>query len=204
MSDVVVRPPAHGDFRPARDALVEALADDPAWTLALPDAGHRHTALHALLGFALADAGRHARVAVAGSDVLGAAVWQPPGRYPVSVLRRLRGLPHMVPMVIGLGRRTRDIQQLGSALDAAFPARPVRYLQALGVAPSAQGRGIGSRLLAEQLTRSDAAGECVYLETGKEANAAWYESRGFVLVAPGGPLYRGGPPMWRMLREPVG
>jgi ribosomal protein S18 acetylase RimI-like enzyme len=73
----------------------------------------------------------------------------------------------------------------------------------LGVAPAAQGRGIGSRLLDEQLSRSDAAGESVYLETGKEANVEWYRARGFEPVAPGGPLYPGGPPMWRMLREPA-
>ncbi|WP_369134839.1 GNAT family N-acetyltransferase [Modestobacter sp. I12A-02662] len=204
MSDLVVRPAVRGDLRPARDAAVAALRDDPAWTHVLPDAGERRTALRALVGFSLADAGCSARVAVAGTVVLGAAVWQPPGRYPVSTVRRLRGLPHLLPMTVGLGRRTRDVQRLGSAIDAAFPSRPVRYLQVLGVAPAAQGRGIGSLLLDEQLSRSDAAGEPVYLETGKPTNVGWYAARGFEPVAPGGALHPGGPPMWRMLREPAG
>jgi ribosomal protein S18 acetylase RimI-like enzyme len=204
MSDVVVRPPVRGDLRAARDAVVAALGDDPAWSLVLPDARARRTALRALVGFALADARGAARVAVDGAGVLGAAVWQPPGGYPAGALRQLRGLPHMLPMVVGLGRGAGRIRRLGSALDDAFPARPVRYLQVLGVGPAAQGRGIGSRLLADQLARSDAAGEAVYLETGKEANVAWYAARGFALVAPGGPLYPGGPPMWRMLREAAG
>jgi GNAT superfamily N-acetyltransferase len=204
MRDVVVRAPVPDDLRPARDAVAEALGDDPAWTHVLPDAVERRTALRALVGFSLADARCSARVAVAGTVVLGAAVWQPPGRYPVSTVRRLRGWPHLLPMMAGLGRRARGVQRLGSAVDAAFPSRPVRYLQVLGVAPAAQGRGIGSRLLDEQLSRADAAGEPVYLETGKQANVEWYAARGFEPVAPGGPLHPGGPPMWRMLREPAG
>jgi ribosomal protein S18 acetylase RimI-like enzyme len=199
--DVVVRPPRQDEFRTIRAVLVDALADDPSWAAVLPDGGERRTALRALVGFALADAAEATRVAVSDGAVVGAAVWQPPGRYPPGRGRRLRGLPRLLPMA-ALGRRARDIQRLGTAIDAVFPATPVRYLQALGVAPAAQGQGIGSRLLTDQLTRSDAAAETVYLETGKPGNVAWYEARGFALVAPGGPLYPDGPPMWRMHRTP--
>jgi ribosomal protein S18 acetylase RimI-like enzyme len=203
VTDVVVRPPRQDEFRAARAVLVDALADDPSWAAVLPDEPQRRTALRALVGFALADAGQATRVAVSDGRVVGVAVWQPPGRYPPGRARRLRGVPRLLPMAT-LGRRGRDIQRLGSAIDAVFPATPVRYLQVLGVAPAAQGQGAGSRLLTDQLSRSDAAGETVYLETGKPANVAWYETRGFALVAPGGPLYPGGPPMWRMRRLPTG
>jgi ribosomal protein S18 acetylase RimI-like enzyme len=203
VTDVVVRPPRRDEFRAARGVLVDALADDPAWAAVLPDESPRRTALRALVGFALADAAGAARVASSDGRVVGVAVWQPPGRYPPGRRRRLRGLPRLLPMA-ALGRRALDIQRLGTAIDAVFPATPVRYLQALGVAPETQGRGVGSRLLAEQLTRSDVAAEAVYLETGKPANVAWYEAQGFSLVAPGGPLYPDGPPMWRMCRPPRG
>jgi ribosomal protein S18 acetylase RimI-like enzyme len=201
VTELVVRPPRRDDVRAARGVLVDALADDPAWTAALPDARKRRAALRALVGFALADAGGAARVAVSDGRVVGAAVWQAPGRYPPGRGRQLRGLPHLLPMA-ALGRAARDIQRLGAAIDAVFPAEPVRYLQALGVAPAAQGQGVGARLVSDQLARSDAAGETAYLETGKPANVAWYEAHGFELVAPGGPLYPGGPPMFRMQRPP--
>jgi len=117
--------------------------------------------------------------------------------------RQARAVGRIVPMTARLGRRAaQDIRQLGEALDAAFPSEPVRYLQILGVAPTAQGRGIGTRLLGSGLDAADAERVDIYLETGKSANVAYYRSHGFALVAPGGPLYPGGPPMWRMRRPP--
>ncbi len=204
MAVVVVRPPAGGDLRATLDVLVDALADDPGWAAVLPDARHRRTALRCVVAVALADSGRHVRAAFLDGRVVGAAVWQPPGRYPMSGWRQVRAVPRMLPLV-RLGRRARDVQQFGAAIDAAFPSMPVRYLQALGVAPDAQGRGVGSRLLADGLAEADMAVESVYLETGKADNVAYYERYGFALTPPpGGPLYDGGPPMWLMTRPASG
>jgi ribosomal protein S18 acetylase RimI-like enzyme len=200
VAEPLVRPLLPGELRAARAVLVDALADDPAWSQVLPDGGARRRALRSLLGVALADSGPHARVAVAGGRVVGAAVWQPPGRYPMTGVRQARALPHMLPMLVAAPRPARRIRRLGEALDAVFPREPVRYLQVLGVAPDAQGRGVGSRLLREGLQAATAAGEDVYLETGKEANVAYYERHGFRLLAPGGPAYDGGPTMWRLCR----
>jgi GNAT superfamily N-acetyltransferase len=202
--DITIRPLARGEFRPARDVLADALADDPSWIHVLPRGGPRRVALRSLVGVALADSGRHARVAVADGRVLGAAVWQPPGRYPMDGWRRARAVPRMMPMLVATGRGSRDIRRLGDAIDAVFPSTPVRYLQVLGVAPAAQGHGVGARLLADGLAAADAADEVTYLETGKPENVDWYRARGFELLAPGGPLYDRGPSMWRMRREPGG
>jgi GNAT superfamily N-acetyltransferase len=201
--DVVVRPPARGERGRAAGVLVDALAGDPSWSHVLPDPEDRRAALRILVAVALADAGRHARVAVSGARILGAAVWQPPGRYPMSPWRQVRAVPRMLPLLAARPGPARDIKRLGDALDAVFPTGPVRYLQILGVAPSAQGQGVGSRLLREGLRGADAARHDVYLETGKEANVAFYTRSGFALVAPGGPLYAGGPAMWRMRRPPA-
>ncbi len=202
MAEPLVRPLLRGELRAATVVLVDALADDPAWTQVLPDRSTRRRALRSLLAVALADAGPHARVAVAGERVLGAAVWQPPGRYPMTGARQARAVPRMLPMLLTAPRPARRIRRLGEALDAVFPREPVRYLQVLGVAPDAQGRGVGARLLREGLGTADAAGEVVYLETGKEPNVAYYQRHGFRLVGPGGPAYPDGPTMWR-LRRPV-
>lgn len=203
MVDVVVRPVGRGERSSARDVLVDALDQDPGWTHVLPRAQDRRAALRSLVAIALADSGRHARVAVVAGRVVGAAVWQPPGRYPMSGWRQARTVPRMLPMVARLGRRTADVQRFGAALDAAFPATPVRYLQILGVSPQAQGRGVGSRLVAAGLDAADAAADEVYLETGKPANIAYYERHGFALTAAMAPLYPGGPAMARM-RRPAG
>jgi ribosomal protein S18 acetylase RimI-like enzyme len=186
------------DRRAATAVLVEALRDDPGWVHIVPEPGQRRRALRALVDVAVADAGVHARVAVQDGEVVGAAVWQPPGRYPMSTWRQLRSLPRMLPLA-RLGARARAVQRFGGALDGLFPAHPVRYLQILGVAPAAQGRGAGSRLMAEGCATADRAGEAIYLETGKPANVAYYEARGFTVLADG-PVFPGGPPMWRMER----
>ena len=198
--DVEVRPLRRGEPREAADVLVDALADDSSWALVVPDAPRRRAALRGLVGVALADAGPHARVAVRAGEVVGAAVWQPPGRYPMSPWRQVRAMPRVLAMAPFLRGRVRDLQRFGAAVDALFPADPVRYLQVLGVAPAAQGLGVGTALLREGLQRADAGGEDVYLETGKPANVAYYARHGFAPVAPGAPVADGGPVMWRMRR----
>jgi ribosomal protein S18 acetylase RimI-like enzyme len=204
MAEPLVRMPVRGEVRDAADVLVDALADDPAWSHVLPDPATRRRALGSLVAVALADAGGHARVAVEGRRVVGAAVWQPPGRYPMTPARQARALPRMARFLATTPRAARRIRRLGDALDAVFPSEPVRYLQILGVAPDAQGRGVGSALLRRGLEAADVGGEVVYLETGKEANVGLYQRHGFVLVAPGAPVYDGGPVMWRMRRAPDG
>jgi hypothetical protein len=124
----LVRPLERGELRAAIGVLVDALADDPAWTHVLPERARRTRALRCLVGVALADSGRHARVAVEDGIVLGAAVWQPPGGYPMTGVRQARALPRMVPLLATAPRSARRIRRLGDALDAVFPADPVRYL----------------------------------------------------------------------------
>jgi GNAT superfamily N-acetyltransferase len=179
--------------------LADALLDDPAWVHVVPDARQRRTALTALTGVAVRSAGEQVRVASSTDEgLLGVAVWQAPGRYPLGRGRALRTAAPAVPAMLRLGRRARDLQRLGAGLDAWFPDEPVRYLQALGVAPGAQGRGVGRRLVEDGLDVARTRHEPVYLETGKAENVGWYQDLGFTLLDPGRPVYPGGPVMWRM------
>lgn len=199
-----LRPLARADRRAALDVLVDALADGPDWMALLPDGEERRAALRSLLGIVLADVGQRATVADVDGRVIGVAAWQPPGRYPMTWWRQLRAAPRLLPVIARLRSRFREVQRLGEAVDAAFPRDRVQYLQVLGVAPAAQRRGVGSALLADGLAAADAAGADTYLETGSEANVAYYEAHGFELIAPGGPLHEGGPTMWRMRRPARG
>jgi ribosomal protein S18 acetylase RimI-like enzyme len=57
------------------------------------------------------------------------------------------------------------------------------YLSIVGVAPSAQGRGVGGRLIRATLTEADQVGAPSFLETFSHRNVKLYERLGFSVVA---------------------
>jgi GNAT superfamily N-acetyltransferase len=82
-------------------------------------------------------------------------------------------------------------------LGAHVPAEPCWFLDAVAVAPAAQGRGLGRRLVMHGLERARADGCPAFLETANPRNVPFYESLGFQIVgeqlAPDG-----GPMIWFM------
>lgn len=60
-------------------------------------------------------------------------------------------------------------------IKANYPTQDFTYLWFIGVRPSEQGKGTGSKLLTEILASS----QSVYLETSTLANLPWYEKFGF-------------------------
>ncbi|MGF1662431.1 MAG: GNAT family N-acetyltransferase [Kineosporiaceae bacterium] len=199
---VDVRPARRDDRRHAVRILAGALHADPGWVHVATDPVRRAHVLNAVLTAAVADAGPHADVAERGGRLAGVAVWQPPGRWPMSAARRLRVLPHVLPL-LRLGPAGREARRLGDAVDAAFPPEPVAYLQVLGVDPAVQRTGVGRALLAEGLRRADRDRFAAYLETSSATNVAYYRASGFAVLGEPGPLIPGGPVMWRMRREPA-
>jgi ribosomal protein S18 acetylase RimI-like enzyme len=89
-----------------------------------------------------------------------------------------------------------------SNAEAHFPSEPVWYLQALGIAPEAQGQGIGSKLIQPMLDLTDARQETCYLETGTDRNVRFYERFGFEVREAGVQLAPHGPTHWTMIRRP--
>jgi ribosomal protein S18 acetylase RimI-like enzyme len=131
----------------------------------------------------------------------GAAVWIPSeksGAQPL--LRELRALP-MLLNATGLARFSR-LTLLRDAMDRHHPTdRPHDYLWFLGVHPSAQGAGVGSRLLKARTERLDRIGRAAWLETATPRNVPLYQRFGFRTLAeyrpsPDGPL------IWGMWRDP--
>lgn len=202
--DVRVAPLARAQGRRAARVLAQALLDDPGWQHVVPRAPARRRALTTLTGIAVRDALVAGRplAALAGDRLVGVAVWMPPGSYPPPRARRLRAVPALTALALRLPLRIGPLARLGAGVDAAFPAEPVWYLQALGVHPSAQGRGVGRRLLEPVLEQAGRDGVACYLETGKPANVAYYERLGFAALGPAQPLNDGGPAMTRMRRLP--
>ena len=99
--------------------------------------------------------------------------------------------------------RFRVFAQLGTNAGRFHPTYPHWNLETLGIRREAQGRGIGSRLIAPGLARADHSGLPCYLTTAKHANVGFYERFGFIVVNDALPLVPGGPTHWGMRRPPA-
>jgi ribosomal protein S18 acetylase RimI-like enzyme len=88
---------------------------------------------------------------------------------------------------------------LGEDLAKHHPRAPHAHLVFLGVAGSAQGRGVGSAILKHTLAPLDADGVTAFLETTTERNVALYERHGFATT---GELNLPGAHIWAMTRAP--
>jgi ribosomal protein S18 acetylase RimI-like enzyme len=180
-------------------ALASAFQDDPVIAWIFPDERRRRRVLPAFMEFRLRElAFPHDEVWMT-VDGAAAAVWlPPPGRWQLSRPQRLRLLP---PLVRFLGLRTASILGGLDRMEEGHPSDPSHwYLFILGTEQAAQGRGLGSALLAQVLTRIDADGMPVYLESSNERNIALYGRHGFEMT--GEVAIPGGPRIWPMWREP--
>ena len=184
-------------------ALARAFVADPAFTSLWPDPARRARALERLMAVAVAHAHRtgHVDALVVDGAVAGAAAWVPPGRYPLGTREQLRAVPRMLGVAAAAPRAFPRLGRFGANIDAAFPPDRPWYLAVVGVAPEAQGRGLGTRLLRPGLDRCDAAGGDCYLETDTAAAARLYTRLGFATLESGAQLLPGGPTHWRMRRS---
>jgi ribosomal protein S18 acetylase RimI-like enzyme len=143
----------------------------------------------------------HATESHAGGAV---SVWSPPGR-PISMVGMIRSGILRVPFGVGFGPFVLFVGANGimERIHKQHVPEPHWYLLVVGVDPELQGRGVGSALIREGLSRADAAACPCYLETSDERNVAFYERYGFRVLAKAS-LGTGGPPGWGMRREPAG
>jgi ribosomal protein S18 acetylase RimI-like enzyme len=180
-------------------ALASAFQDDPVMAWVFPDQHRRRRILPAFMEFRLR------RLAFPQDEVwmtaggAAAAVWlPPPGRWQLSRPQRLRLLPALVRF---LGLRTASVLAGLERMEARHPHDPPHwYLFILGTEPAAQGRGLGSALLAQVLAGVDADGMPAYLESSSERNLALYGRHGFEVTSE--VVIPGGPRIWPMWREP--
>jgi ribosomal protein S18 acetylase RimI-like enzyme len=177
--------------------LGRAFADDPVWQWMFPQHPERMALLFAMLL-------RHAHLPHGGSEVaedggriLAGALWDPPGRWKISLAAQLRQAPGLLRV---LGRRTFTVLRGLGDIERSHPVQPHWYLAVLGTDPGAQGRGLGSALLRSRLSRCDARRLPVYLESSKESNVPYYERFGFRVT--GEACLPGGPSVWPMWRDP--
>ncbi len=100
------------------------------------------------------------------------------------------------PKAISRGIKT------GEAMAKRHPEFPHAYLFSIGVRPSAQGQGLGRKLIQPMLDACDQSGVRAYLENSNPNNTGFYNSCGFEQL--GEPIHPepNSPPLVPMLREP--
>ena len=191
----------------ASESLAAAFFDDPTSHFLLPREDSRDRWLRLIHGASLRHLLPEKHVqAVGGDPVAGIIGLVPPGRYPLPTSRFLR---HIFPVVLrvptggfAFGRAMRGLQAQ-AMIDRMHIKEPHWYVALLGVRPDRQGEGLGRALLDPALEQADRDRLPTYLETSNERNLTFYGRFGFEVQqevnVPGG-----GPPVWTMLRRPVG
>ena len=179
--------------------LMRAFLDDPVARWAWPPDALRPAALERFQATRIRQLLAHEEVWTT-ADLGSAALWAPPGHWHSS----LRETFELVPCFL----RPRLLLRLPRAaigwelLERGHPKLPPHfYLAVLGTDPAAQGRGLGSKVLRGVLDQCDADGVGAFLESSKESNIAFYARHGFRVTEEVRLL--GGPPMWRMWRDPL-
>jgi ribosomal protein S18 acetylase RimI-like enzyme len=181
-------------------------ADYPPFRHLFPDPARRSAVLRAFFTAVVRDAFAFGAVdAATGADgrLLGVAVWLPPGAFPWSARRKLRSVPMLLSVLRTDPRGFPGFARLGANAERLHPRHRHWNLETMGIAPAAQGQGIGSRLLAPGLRRADGQRLACYLTTAKAENLAFYRRFGFEVEAEGLKLVPGGPTHWAMGRPPA-
>jgi GNAT superfamily N-acetyltransferase len=173
---------------PASAAAVSALEHDPFYRSITAefdgDDTRRRATLAAYFDYSIAQGTRIGRVVHLEADRIGVAVWVLPQSEEVQERERLRKrlYLHGVLGEVGCELYERIVEYM-TARARTVVASSSWYLSIVAVAPQAQGRGLGARLLAPTLAEADAATAVCYLETFNPRTLQFYERLGFVTRA---------------------
>ena len=186
-------------------SLAAALDDNPfyqAITRHFPTLEQRRQALVEYFSYSMDEAARLGRCITLPGDERGAALWLLPAAPQVQAQAAAARHAFLSALLGADGMHT--YQQIISTMTGHVSQHiepSTWYLSILGVAPQAQGQGLGTRLLAPTLVEADQAGAACYLETFSPRNIPFYERLGFVRrAAYDEPLTAC--PYWILLRPP--
>jgi ribosomal protein S18 acetylase RimI-like enzyme len=185
----------------AAPVQARAFFDDPGFAFTFPDEPSRPERLTWLMQVGISYGAKYGHVSTTAGQMVGHAVWLPPGDTSISDERLAEFGFAEAPEAMGalaLERFGGFMELMGVHHERLMP-EPHWYLMILGVEPDRQGEGIGSSLIASTLTQADAGDLPCYLETAKEKNLAFYRRHGFE-VAHEDDIPGGGPRVWMMKR----
>jgi ribosomal protein S18 acetylase RimI-like enzyme len=155
--------------------LTSAFAEDPLWSWAFP----QREDLAVWWRFCINSALRYPCTWTT-EDYAAASLWIPPDGTELTEEEEVQVEPLITELV---GSRAASVMELLERFESAHPGdEPHYYLSLLGIHPDYRGRGLGMRLLAENLTEMDAEGIPSYLESSNPGNNSRYERLGYVQV----------------------
>jgi ribosomal protein S18 acetylase RimI-like enzyme len=178
-------------------ALADAFEDDPVWAWVLPQRRGRHGRLLHFFHFELQQLVLPAGRVLANRSADGACLELPTDGWQMPVAVQLRAA---VSLLRVFGRRMGAATKLSAEMEKRHPTEPHYYIAYVGVAPTAQGQGLGTALMGPTLQRCDSEGLPAYLEATNERNAGLYERLGFEHL--GSFTVLDSPPLWAMRRPP--
>ena len=182
---------------PLASALARAFAEDPVFEWLLPAKDSRELRLRRFFALELSAIVLIDGWAQTSESLDGAALCLPPSawRMPMG-----RALAHGREFLRSFGARLPRATGLLWRMESVHPRAAHYYLPYIGVAPEAQGRGLGTALMAPLLERCDREGLPAYLEATCERNAELYERLGFEHLRE--LRFAGSPPLLLMRRRP--
>jgi GNAT superfamily N-acetyltransferase len=188
-----------GDVDAVAACLTSAFHDDPIWgTWMFPQEAGRAQQLYPLMRFFALAYARHSwgRMSERAETV---ALWLRPGDVEMTAEEEAAFGPLVDET---FGPRAEEAHALFDLFEEHHPdAEPHYYLSLWATHRDHVGRGLGTRLILEDLARIDAERMPAYLESTNPANLARYEALGFRARSEFGP--DGGPvitTMWRKAR----
>lgn len=171
-------------------SLAEAFLEEPVSIWAVPPERLRRPLLVRFFREYLRQHERYGTV-WCDDDRMGAAIWSPPGESKMGIGDTIALVARVFhPRMIFRGPL---LAWGGLAVERRQPAaQDFFYLAALGVSPAAQGRGLGSKLMAPAFELCDTDRVGAYLESSKPENIDFYNRHGFRVTGeqrlPRGPL----------------
>jgi ribosomal protein S18 acetylase RimI-like enzyme len=176
-------------------ALATAFFDDPIFGWLIPGDSRRRARLRRFFELELRYVALPKGRIWTSVDSLGACLEMPPEAWRMPFTEQLAHGPGFTRV---FGARLPHALALITLMEQRHIREPHYYIPYIGVAPEAQGRGLGTRLMQPMLERCDQEGLPGYLEATSERSAALYERLGFQFK---GELQLGSsPPMWLMRR----
>jgi GNAT superfamily N-acetyltransferase len=169
-------------------ALVDSLRYDPFYatitTEFADNEARRRQALARYFDYSMSEGARMGRLVMWPDESVGAAVWLLPAETSVYEAEAKAKAEFLAAAIGATGWDAyRRITHFMRPRAVAAVAESAWYLSIVGVTPSAQGQGIGKRLIEPTLGEADNAGVDCYLETFDRRNPAFYERLGFSAVA---------------------
>lgn len=194
-----LRRAVEADLDPLSRALADAFYDDPIYSWLLPGDSTRRERLRVFFELELRIFGLDRGVAWTTDQLDGAAIVTPPDRWKLPTGAAIKNFGRYRTVFRSRRVAIRDFRYL-LHIEKHHLREPHYYLAAVGVAPSAQGQGLGTLMLGPTLEACDEGRLAAYVEATCEDNARLYERLGFERTRE--LRYRDSPPLILMRREP--